>query len=159
LLDTDLTAEQRSFAQAVQESGEALLTVVNDILDVSKLEAGKFVIDSVDFNLLNAVENALGLMTRKAREKKSDLCAYVDPEARGVYRGDPMRIRQVLLNLIGNAIKFTEKGGVSIQVFVRHIDGVGPGKIPVRFEVTDTGIGMPENVREKLFQKFTQADA
>ena len=159
LLETELDSEQRNFAQAIQESGEALLNVVNDVLDVSKLEAGKFQFENVDFNLLNTVESAIGLMTGKAREKNIDLGVYVAPEARGVYRGDPLRIRQVLLNLIGNAVKFTEKGGVSVQVFVRPILGSGRSVSQLRFEVKDTGIGVPDNVREKLFQKFTQGDS
>ncbi len=159
ILETELTAEQRNFAQSIQESGEALLNVVNDVLDVSKLEAGKLHVEAVDFNLVNTVESAIGLMTGKAREKNIDLGVYVAPEARGLYRGDPLRIRQVLLNLIGNAVKFTEKGGVSLQVFVGRVVGT-VGDVPhLRFEVSDTGIGMPENVREKLFQKFTQADS
>jgi CheY-like chemotaxis protein/HPt (histidine-containing phosphotransfer) domain-containing protein len=160
LMDTSLDEEQRKFAEVVQESGEALLTIVNDILDISKLEAGKLEVERIDFDLLSTVENAIGLMAGKAREKGIDLAAFVDPSIHGVYSGDPTRIRQVLLNLLGNAVKFTEKGGVSIQVFTR------PGQAPaqadgppqIQFEITDTGIGIPENVRERLFQKFSQVD-
>jgi CheY-like chemotaxis protein len=159
LLDTNLDEEQRKFAEIVRESGEALLTLVNDLLDVSKLEAGKFEIETIDFDLVNTVEAAISLMSGKAREKDIDLGVFVDPQARGVFRGDPTRIRQVLLNLLGNAIKFTQKGGVSVQVLPLCEDA-GQGKVAgLRFEVTDSGIGMPENVRERLFQKFSQVDS
>ena len=120
LLDTELDEDQRRFAIVVQESGEALLGIVNDILDISKLEAGKLDIEEIDFDLVATVEAAAVLMTSKAREKNIDLSVFVEPEARGAYRGDPARVRQVLLNLLGNAIKFTEKGGVAIQVTVKR---------------------------------------
>ncbi len=161
LLDTALDEEQRRFAEVVRESGEGLLTVVNDILDISKLEAGKLELETIEFDLVNTVESAVVLMIGRAREKQIDIAMYIEPEAAGTYRGDPNRIRQILLNLIGNAIKFTEKGGVSIEVAVRRdpqqaADGA---LVPLRFEVRDTGIGMPESVRTRLFQKFAQADS
>ena len=161
LLETDLSAEQREFALVVAESGEALLTVVNDILDISKLEAGKFEIENIDFDLVAAVESAAALMAPKARQAHIDMAMFIEPAARGAYRGDPMRLRQILLNLLNNAIKFTEKGGVSIQVAVKlgHILSADETIVPLRFEVADTGIGMAESVREKLFQKFSQADS
>ena len=161
LLDTELDEEQRRFAATVQESGEALLTVVNDILDISKLEAGKIELEIIDFDIVNTVESAIALMAPRAREKGIDIGAYVDADAQGIYRGDPTRIRQILLNLIGNAVKFTEKGGVSVMVHVKRLAAETPadGRVPLRFEIEDTGIGMPESVREKLFQKFTQADS
>jgi len=160
LMGTALDAEQRRFAETIHESGEALLTVVNDILDISKLEAGKLEIDKTEFDLLTVVEQAVGLMASKAREKQIDLGVFVELEARGVYLGDPLRIRQILLNLLSNAIKFTDKGGVSVQVHVKRaeIAGLPEGVIPLRFEVTDTGIGISESARRRLFQKFTQVD-
>jgi signal transduction histidine kinase/CheY-like chemotaxis protein/HPt (histidine-containing phosphotransfer) domain-containing protein len=161
LLDTDLSEEQRTFSKVVQESADALLGILNDILDISKLEAGKLDVETIDFDLVTTVENALALMAGKAREKDIDLGIYIDPSLQGTYRGDPTRIRQVLLNLLGNAIKFTEKGGVSVQLFLRP-DESRPGyssKRSVRFEIADSGIGMPESVRGKLFQKFSQADS
>jgi signal transduction histidine kinase/CheY-like chemotaxis protein len=160
LLDTELNEEQRRFTTIVHESGEALLTVVNDVLDISKLEAGKIELEIIDFDLVNTVESAIALMVPRAREKNIEIGAFVEPEAQGVYRGDPTRIRQVLLNLLGNAIKFTEKGGVTIRVHVRRVPAahLAPGQVPLRFEIEDTGIGMPESVRGKLFQKFSQAD-
>jgi len=161
LLETDLDEEQRGLANIVAESGESLLTIVNDILDISKLEAGKFEIERIDFDLMATVENAVALMAPKAREKQIDLAMFVDPAARGAYRGDPTRVRQILLNLLNNAIKFTEKGGVTIQVVVKlgHVPQLDDNIVPLRFEVADTGIGMAESVRVRLFQKFSQADS
>jgi signal transduction histidine kinase/CheY-like chemotaxis protein len=159
LLDTSLDEEQRKFAETVRDSGESLLAIVNDILDISKLEAGKFELESIDFNLVNTVESAIQLMANRALEKQIDLGVFIAPEARGVYRGDPTRLRQVLLNLLGNAIKFTEKGGVAVQVLVHRITDPADGTEHLRFEVKDTGTGIPEKVSEKLFQKFTQADS
>jgi signal transduction histidine kinase/NO-binding membrane sensor protein with MHYT domain/DNA-binding response OmpR family regulator/HPt (histidine-containing phosphotransfer) domain-containing protein len=159
LLDTPLGEEQRKFAEIVRESGEALLTIVNDILDISKLDSGKFELESIDFDLVNTVESALGLMNAKAQEKAIDLGVFTDLEARGVYRGDSNRLRQILLNLIGNAIKFTEQGSVSVQVTVHKIGDPQTGVAHLRFEVKDSGIGIPENVCTRLFQKFSQADS
>jgi signal transduction histidine kinase/DNA-binding response OmpR family regulator len=159
LLDTPLNEEQRKYAETVRESGEALLSIVNDILDISKLEAGKIELERVDFDLLNLVESALVLMAGKAREKQLDLAVYVEPSARGVYNGDPARLRQILLNLISNAIKFTEKGGVSVEVTVKLVENPSSGMSNLRFEVRDTGIGIPENVSRRLFEKFSQADS
>ena len=157
LLDTTLDDEQRKFAQTVNESGEALLTIINDILDVSKLEAGKVEIEAIDFDLGNTVEGAVMLLGAKARDKAIDLGVFIEPAARRHFRGDPNRLRQVLVNLIGNAIKFTEKGCVSVQVS-RCPGQTDPGQMRLRFEVTDTGIGMAPEVGERLFQKFSQAD-
>jgi signal transduction histidine kinase/NO-binding membrane sensor protein with MHYT domain/DNA-binding response OmpR family regulator/HPt (histidine-containing phosphotransfer) domain-containing protein len=159
LLDTSLNDEQRKYAEIVRESGEALLTIVNDILDISKLESGKFELETIDFDLVNTVESAISLMNAKAQEKGIDLGVFVDLNARGVYRGDSTRLRQVLLNLIGNAIKFTEKGGVSVQVVVHKIEDPATRLSHLRFEVKDSGIGIPEAACARLFQKFTQADS
>ena len=158
LMGTSLDAEQKRYAGVVRESGESLLAVVNDILDISKLEAGKFEIEAIDFDLSATVESAVDLMTGKAREKEIDLNVFVEPAARGVYRGDPLRLRQVLLNLVGNAIKFTEQGGVAVEVTVRLSNDPHGGAVPLRFEISDTGIGMAENVRARLFRKFSQGD-
>jgi signal transduction histidine kinase/DNA-binding response OmpR family regulator/HPt (histidine-containing phosphotransfer) domain-containing protein len=160
LLGTALDDEQRRFAETIHESGEALLTVVNDILDISKLEAGKLEIDKNEFDLLTVVEQAVGLMAAKAREKQIDLGVFVELEARGVYLGDPLRIRQILLNLLGNAIKFTDKGGVSVQVLVKlaETSELPEGVVPLRFEVKDSGIGISEGEQQRLFQKFSQVD-
>jgi signal transduction histidine kinase/CheY-like chemotaxis protein len=159
LMDTDLNEEQRKFAEVVRESGEALLTIVNDILDISKLEAGKLEIETIDFDLVETVESATSLMTGKACEKGIELSVFVDHASHGTYRGDPTRLRQILLNLLGNAIKFTERGSVSLQVIARpDATGRSSNQYMLRFEITDTGMGIPENVRERLFRKFSQVD-
>ena len=159
LLETQLDEQQRKYAEIVRESGESLLTIVNDILDISKLESGKYELEVIDFDLVNTVESAVFLMNPKAREKDIELGVFVEPEARGIYRGDSTRLRQVLLNLIGNAIKFTDKGGVSVQVKVYKVADPATGLSHLRFEVNDSGVGIPENVCDRLFQKFTQADS
>ena len=155
LLDTELDEEQRKYSEAVQDSGEALLTVINDILDISKLEVGKVEIENIDFDLGEVVESAVTLLASKAHSKDIDLGLFIDPAASGAFRGDPGRVRQILFNLIGNGIKFTDKGGVAVEVsVVRQAAGI----TLVRFEIKDSGIGMPEDVRSRLFEKFTQAD-
>jgi signal transduction histidine kinase/CheY-like chemotaxis protein len=156
LLQTDLTPEQRECAIAVRDSAEALLTLINDILDISKLEVGKVDLEIMDFDLLDMVEAAVGLLAPKANEKAIELGVFVDPAASGGFRGDPTRLRQILLNLVGNAIKFTERGGVSVEVTVRPDSSEEMRRL--HFEVADTGIGMSEDVRRRLFQKFSQAD-
>jgi signal transduction histidine kinase/DNA-binding response OmpR family regulator len=150
LLDTKLNAEQRGYAEIVRESGEQLLTIINDILDISKLEAGKVELETIPFDLAELVEGATSLLAVEARKKGIDLAVFIAPELGKTYLGDANRLRQVLLNLIGNAIKFTEKGGVSVEV-------TAAGQA-LRFAVKDSGIGMPESVRANLFQKFSQAD-
>ncbi len=160
LAGTKLDGEQKRLLRIIEESGESLLAVLNDVLDISKLEAGKLEIEIIDFDLVETVESAAELMTARAREKRIDLALYVDPRAQGVYRGDPTRLRQILLNLISNAIKFTEQGAVAVQVEVKLASNPAPdGSVPLHFEVRDTGIGMAENVRARLFEKFSQADS
>jgi signal transduction histidine kinase/DNA-binding response OmpR family regulator/HPt (histidine-containing phosphotransfer) domain-containing protein len=157
LLQTDLTLEQRECAIAVGDSAEALLALINDILDISKLEVGKVDLEMMDFDLLDMVEGVVGLLAPKANEKGIDLGVFVDPAVSGGFRGDPTRLRQILLNLVGNAIKFTEHGGVSIEVTSRSGSTEEVGRL--HFEVADTGIGMTEAVRARLFEKFSQADS
>ena len=161
LLDTSLQGEQRHFAETVQESSEALLSVINNILDISKLESGKVDIERVEFDMSEIVESSVDLLSMKARAKNIDLQTHIAASARGTFMGDPARIRQVMLNLIDNAIKFTEKGTVSIQLTA--LSGVSPdiaGAGPiVHFEITDTGIGMSEAAQARLFEKFMQADS
>lgn len=156
LLQSALSAEQRECAIAIRDSAEALLGVVNDILDISKLEAGRAELERIDFDLVDVVESAVALLSPRAHEKRIELSAFVDPAARSGFQGDPGRLRQVLLNLIGNAIKFTDTGGVSVEVSL-HAPAEG---LPVlHFEVTDTGIGIAPAARAQLFEKFTQADS
>ncbi|HET7085607.1 MAG TPA: response regulator [Rhizomicrobium sp.] len=160
LLETKLDEEQTRYAYIVRESAECLMGILNDILDVSKLEAGKLELEIIDFDLVAMVESATALMTSKAREKGIDLALFVQPDALGVYRGDPTRLRQILLNLLSNGIKFTEQGGVALQVTVKAGDKPdADGVVPLHFEVRDTGIGMPQAVRDRLFEKFSQGDS
>ena len=156
LLQTELTPEQRECAIAVRDSADALLALINDILDISKLEVGKVDLEVMDFDLVDIVETAVALLAPRAHEKNIELGIFVDPAASAGFRGDPTRLRQVLLNLVGNAIKFTECGGVSVEVTVA---AVSTAELPrLHFEVADTGIGMSEEVCGDLFQKFRQAD-
>jgi signal transduction histidine kinase/CheY-like chemotaxis protein/HPt (histidine-containing phosphotransfer) domain-containing protein len=155
LLETPLSDEQRKFAEAVQVSADSLLSIINDVLDLSKLEAGKFALESIDFALEKLVDGAVDLLALRAHERGLDIAAYVEERARGMLRGDPARIRQILLNLLSNAIKFTEKGSISIEVSAQDAE---PGESRIRLLVRDTGIGMGAETRRKLFQKFQQAD-
>jgi len=151
LLDTKLDDEQRRYAETVCESGDALIAIVNDILDISKLESGRFELESIEFDLADLADKSARLLLPKAREKGIDIGVFLAPEAMGLFRGDPTRLRQVLLNLLGNAVKFTEKGGVALRIL--------PAGDRLRFEVTDTGIGIAEGRRQRLFQKFSQIDS
>ena len=156
LLDTSLTKEQRYFAETVTHSADALLTILNDILDFSKMEAGKLELESIDFNLASTLEDTLDLMAERASHKSVELTGLVFPDVPTQLKGDPGRIRQILLNLIGNAIKFTERGDVSVQVL--YLDA-SESHVELRFHVWDTGIGIAPKVQQRLFQSFTQADS
>ena len=156
LLQTDLTPEQREYSVAVRDSAEALLSVINDILDISKLEAGKVELEAIDFDLVDIVEAAVGLLGPTANEKGIELGVLIEPTARAGFRGDPTRVRQVLLNLVSNAVKFTDRGSVSVEVSLARPHG--PGVRHARFSVTDTGIGISDEMQASLFQKFSQAD-
>jgi len=158
LLDTALDAEQRSYAELVQESADALLTIINDILDVSKLEAGKVELEHLEFRLASVVDSAVALLAIRAEEKNLAIGISVDPAISGTFRGDPNRLRQILINLVGNAIKFTEAGGVTVGVSPVD-EGGGPDPLRIRFDVRDTGIGMEEDVCARLFRNFSQADS
>jgi len=156
LLQTELDGEQRSFTEAIQDSGESLLEIINDILDISKLEAGRVELDPVDFNLEALVDSVIDLLAPRAAEKKLQIGAVIQPDASGDFRGDANRLRQVLINLVGNAVKFTESGGVTIEA----ASSAGEmGAAVLRFDVVDTGIGISPEARARLFQKFSQADS
>ncbi len=154
LLDTPLDAEQREFADTVRDSAYALLTIINDILDFSKIEAGKLVLDVTEFEPRAVLQSAINLLAPKAREKNLPLHTFIAPDVPAVMRGDPGRLRQILVNLIGNAIKFTEQGHVAARIMLA-VDGNEP---TLRFEISDTGIGLSDIARRRLFQSFTQAD-
>jgi PAS domain S-box-containing protein len=156
LLQSELSGEQRHCAAAVHQSAEALLSLINDILDISKLEVGKVELETIDFDLADVVEASIGLLAPTAREKGIDLRLTIEARARSTYCGDPGRLRQVLLNLIGNAVKFTERGSVSLKVAARAARRRGVARL--RFEIADTGIGMSEDASAALFEKFQQAD-
>ena len=156
LLDTDLTPEQREFAETVRSSGDHLLTVINDILDFSKIEAGKMNLEIIDFDLRTAVDETVDLLVQRAASKGVNLACLFHADVPGGLRGDPGRLRQILLNLMGNAIKFTEQGDVVLSVKLLHQTDTDA---TVRFEVQDTGIGLAPYAQEHLFQSFTQADS
>jgi PAS domain S-box-containing protein len=156
LLGTPLSDKQRRFAEAVYRSGESLLEIINDILDFSKIEAGKLELESVDFNLRTVVEDVFELLAPRAHQKRIELASRIEPSVPVVVRGDPMRLRQVLTNLVGNAIKFTEAGEVVVSVTCKA-DPSDPAP-PVSFEVRDSGIGMRPEALQKLFTVFMQAD-
>jgi len=156
LADTDLSAEQRDYVDTVRASGEALLTIINDILDFSKIEAGKLDLEALDFDLRATIEDTMDMLAIKAHEKGVEFSCYISPEVPSCLRGDPGRLRQVIINLCGNAIKFTGKGEVAINV---TLDTETDSTATVRFAVRDTGIGIPKDRSDKLFQKFSQVDS
>ncbi|HRF56749.1 MAG TPA: response regulator [Campylobacterales bacterium] len=155
LLETPLDDEQLDYVNIIKESSNTLLVIINDILDFSKIEAGKLEIESVDIDLIDIVEGAAELLTASAKEKNISLMVYVDTKINTQIKGDPIRIKQILTNLIGNAIKFTDKGEVSVKA-----SPIFGGSVieKIRFEVTDTGIGISRDMATRLFQSFTQAD-
>lgn len=157
LLDTELSADQADYAGTIQESAESLLTVINDILDFSKVEAGKLELDLRPFNLRDCVEGALDVLSKRAADKGIELAYLFDPDVPEYIVGDPVRLRQILLNLLNNAVKFTPSGEVVLTVDVARKD-IALGQATLNFAVKDTGIGIPEDGIGKLFQSFSQVD-
>ena len=153
--DTQLLPKQRDYAEIISRSSEILLNLINDILDVSKAEAGKLDIEVVDFNLQELVNDVFKSMQFTADEKNIKLENHVSLTKNIYFKGDPGRIRQVLTNLIGNAIKFTPKGSVQLRVHVEE----SSNQSLLKFEILDTGIGIPLQARGRMFQAFSQADA
>ena len=156
LLDTPLDDEQRRYAEIVRSSGENLLGLINDILDFSKIEAGKMALESTDFDLITLLEDFAASMAVPAHEKGLELLCAFDPQIPTFLRGDPGRLRQILTNLTGNAIKFTQRGEVAIRVALLSSF---PASLELRFTIRDTGIGIPPDKIDLLFQKFSQVDA
>jgi PAS domain S-box-containing protein len=155
LLETDLDARQRDYAQTVRNSGEALLTIVNDILDFSRVEAGIVELDNVEFSLRAVVDDVVHLLAGSAQAKGLELVAAIGPSVPAIVSGDPGRLRQVLTNLIGNAIKFTQTGEVVVRITEAEVVN---GESIVRFEVSDTGDGIARDKLALIFQPFVQAD-
>ena len=155
-LETELTREQREYLETVKVSADSLLTVINDILDFSKIEAGKIDLEAVDFDVRDSLESALKTLAVRADEKGLELLCEVAPEVPEVARGDITRLRQVLLNLVGNAIKFTNEGEIAVKV---RQEAKERDEQTLHFTVSDTGIGIPENKRELIFDPFAQADS
>jgi signal transduction histidine kinase/DNA-binding response OmpR family regulator len=155
LLDTTLTDEQRDFAETIRSSADSLLTILNDILDFSKIEAGKLAFETVHFDLTDTVEGALDLLAARAAAKHLELVADLSATLPQRLVGDPGRVRQVLLNLLGNAVKFTDQGEIVVAVREQERSA---DQVLLRFEVSDTGIGLTADERERLFQPFSQAD-
>ena len=154
-LDTTLDADQRDCLETAKASGEGLLTLINDILDFSKIEAGKLDLENVTFGLRESLAKTIKTLRRPAQEKGLDLALHVDSQVVDLVAGDPVRLRQIIVNLIGNAIKFTDSGGVTLSVRQEFQD---IEYLMLRFSVTDTGIGIPIEMQKEIFSSFTQAD-
>ena len=155
-LDTDLNPEQREYLNLVRSSGDSLLVVINDILDFSKIEAGKFELDSTVFNLTDCVEETIQSFAHRASETNVELVCNIAPQLPQFVTGDPVRLRQILVNLVGNALKFTDKGEVVIEVGCE--DGATFDSPMIRFAIRDTGIGIPAEKQKVIFEAFSQAD-
>jgi two-component system, sensor histidine kinase and response regulator len=166
LLDTELDSKQRDYAETICSSAHSLLSILNDILDFSKIEAGKLEFENLEFDLDEVINGALSVLALEAREKGLELRSEIDPKVCTGLCGDPGRLRQVLTNLLNNAVKFTEQGEVVLRVLpqeetpsaVSLIDGISGSQATLRFEVRDTGIGLSEDARGRIFEAFNQAD-
>ena len=155
LLDSKLEDDARAQAQAIHSSGEALLDLINDILDLAKVEAGKISLEPMDFGLPDMIDGVVELMAPRAYKKSIELSACIDADVPILLHGDQGRVRQILLNLVGNAIKFTQTGGVALTAALeRSVDD----RSWITFEIADTGIGVPAEAQDALFEKFKQAD-
>ena len=155
LLDTELNSEQREYAGMVRASAESLLTLINDILDFSKIEAGKLELETIDFKLRGSIEPTLKTLALRAHQKGLELNCSIEPDVPDALLGDPSRLRQILLNLLGNSLKFTEKGEINLTVQRESGDDAVTS---LHFSVQDTGIGIPAEKQARIFEAFTQAD-
>ena len=155
LLDTELTTDQREYAETVSGSASSLLTIINDILDFSKIEAGKLNLEFIDFDLRTMLDEVSDLLAFKAEDKGLAFSCFLHPQIEGFVTGDPGRLKQILVNLANNAVKFTKQGEVAIRGELKHETDT---EISIRFSVTDTGVGIPHKAQQKLFQAFSQVD-
>ncbi|MBX9720187.1 MAG: response regulator [Candidatus Obscuribacterales bacterium] len=158
LLRTELSEEQKEYAGFISSSAQSLLTLLNDILDLSKVEAGKLDLETVDFELSSLIEGTAALLAESAREKNLSLMTYIDPTIPNLFQGDPGRLRQILLNLVSNAIKFTDKGEVVVRCQMAEKSKSSDERPIVRFTIKDTGIGISQEHLAHLFKPFSQAD-
>jgi two-component system sensor histidine kinase/response regulator len=156
LLDTDLEPEQREYAEIIDASGHALLEIINDILDFSKIEAGRMELESVEFDPRRAIRAIMDTFKEQAHARGLELACLIPPDIPAALQGDPGRLRQVLSNLVGNAVKFTEKGEVVLRATL--LEAAAEGPLTVRFDISDTGIGVAPEAQGRLFQPFMQAD-
>ena len=157
LLSTSLNSEQHDFVQTLSQCCDSLLTIINDILDFSKIEAGRLELEKIDFDLTEAVQLALDLQSESAARKSLELVLEIDPAIPTIVRGDPVRLRQVLLNLVGNAVKFTDRGEVVVRVTAAK--STAAERTGLCFEIIDSGVGIAPDVQSTLFQPFVQADS
>ncbi len=154
-LDTELTQEQRGYLTLVKSSAESLLTLLNDILDFSKIEAGKLDMEIIEFNLRDCLDDIIKAVSLRAHEKGLELACHILPEVPDALLGDPTRLRQIVINLLGNAIKFTSRGEVVVRV---EPEQETENEAILHFAVTDTGVGIPADKQASIFEAFTQAD-
>ncbi|AUC60382.1 two-component signal transduction system histidine kinase / response regulator [Cyanobacterium sp. HL-69] len=159
LLDTELTPEQRNFVEIIRSSSDSLLTIINDILDFSKIESGNLDLEIQAFNLQQCIESVLDLLQFQAKKKNLDLNYDYSSKLPQIFMGDVTRIRQILVNLLGNALKFTEKGKVSLTINGFKIDNTKDNEYQIQFAVKDTGIGIPKERQDRLFKSFSQVDS
>jgi PAS domain S-box-containing protein len=155
LMDTPLNEEQKEWVRAINTSGETLLNIINDIIDISKIEAGKLVLEKTDFDLLEVVQEVTGLYAFQAREKGLEMIMKTDPDMPRAFVGDPVRIKQIYSNLISNALKFTAEGHIMVGLSFQRLKG---GKINLQCRIEDTGVGIPKDKQVKIFEKFSQAE-
>lgn len=158
LLDTPLSPRQREFAKTIDSSANALLTIINDVLDFSKIEAGMLSFEALDFELRDVIHGTATLLAESASNKHLELAVIVEPSVPQVLRGDPGRLRQILMNLLGNALKFTTNGEIIVECFLSEETAQTPNAVRLLFRVSDTGIGISSESQDRLFQAFSQAD-